>query len=831
MAPTGPLLAIAVLAGAIGGAQVRLPPESAWLLVALFGVGVQSWRRNCHKVLTAATMAGFALSAALLAGQATDRALHPQLRGLLERAYGHFAIETLATGDPPEPLTTRLLLLEDAGLSAATPDSGVSLRAAVSAIRQDGEWRTGQHDVVRIAVNGAAAPSRVAEWRAGRTVVAPVVFRRPTSHFDEGVADSERELALRGTALLGSVKSGLLIDMASPGNRVDEATARIRAHVRQAVVRHVGRRDPLAGAIVTAVLIGDRTGLPDDIRTRLQAAGTYHVIAISGGNIAVIAGLVFGILSIVRVRGRAASVITIVVLLAYAEVVTAGPSVWRATVMAVLYLAARALDHRASVWQATSIAAIVLVLASPLAFLDPGFVLTFGATSALLEGGRRAHAALSRSVNRDARRSGRTRRFTLAVATWIATSLLASLAVEVALLPVSAASFSRVTFAGVLLNLLAVPLMAVVQVAGLIVVCVPHPDVVAGIAGRVAALAAEALVESARLVDLFPALAPRVPPPGASLIVAYYAGIAACVVGRVRVAGAAIAATAAFCIVCGYPIEGARTESAAARELRFTMLDVGQGESLLLEAPGAAPLLVDAGGALFGDAGSEIGERVVMPALWARGVRSLGALLITHGDPDHVGGAPPVIQTFIPRRLWTGIPVPTHQPVREVAALAVRAGAAPSELRRGADIPLGLARIRVLHPPPPDWERPRVRNDDSVVLEVRYGDVAILLTGDISAAVEHEIAPLLSEAPYRILKVAHHGSRTSSSAALLERWRPQVALISAGRGNRFGHPAADVLARLGSVGTKVYRTDRDGEVTVETDGKSVRVRTWMEGRK
>jgi competence protein ComEC len=147
-------------------------------------------------------------------------------------------------------------------------------------------------------------------------------------------------------------------------------------------------------------------------------------------------------------------------------------------------------------------------------------------------------------------------------------------------------------------------------------------------------------------------------------------------------------------------------------------------------------------------------------------------------------------------------------------------------LRAGGTLEAGGARVRVLHPEEPDWERPRVRNDDSVVLEVVYGDVAILLTGDISAAVEHTLVPRLTPARVRVLKVAHHGSRTSTSQALVDGWRPQLALISAGRGNNFGHPAREVVERLEAAGTHVLRTDRDGQITVETDGRSLVSRTF-----
>jgi competence protein ComEC len=217
---------------------------------------------------------------------------------------------------------------------------------------------------------------------------------------------------------------------------------------------------------------------------------------------------------------------------------------------------------------------------------------------------------------------------------------------------------------------------------------------------------------------------------------------------------------------------------------------------------------------------------VVAPALWAHGVRDLDVLLITHADPDHAGGASAVVRDFAPRRLWTGVPVPSHELSRALHARARRAGATNEVLHRGDTRTWGRAHLRVLHPPSPDWERPRVRNDDSVVLELTFGKVAILLTGDISSEVEREILPLLAQAPVRILKVAHHGSRTSTSSVLIDTWRPQIALISAGRGNSFNHPTTEVLSRL--AGTRVYRTDRVGQITLETDGYSVRVRTYLE---
>jgi competence protein ComEC len=147
--------------------------------------------------------------------------------------------------------------------------------------------------------------------------------------------------------------------------------------------------------------------------------------------------------------------------------------------------------------------------------------------------------------------------------------------------------------------------------------------------------------------------------------------------------------------------------------------------------------------------------------------------------------------------------------------------------RAGARLEIGRVTIDALHPPEPDWERQRVRNDDSVVFRIRYGDVDVWLTGDAGAEFESGLPEDLSTSRIRILKAGHHGSRTSTGERLVGAMRPHAALVSAGRGNLFGHPAADVVARLRAAGAEIFRTDRDGAISVETDGATVRILTVL----
>lgn len=814
--PVGLVPTATLLAGALCGTLSAVDAKGPLFLVAL--AVVAGW--TCYAsaafvrpllsgvlaaVGAAASAAGFFCAGIALGADARVIALASPLRAVLNREVGGFLIDGLGPAARHDPLRIRATLLEDASISGDV----TSLRVHVSAVRLRGRWQEAAGGVT-LAVGGAIAAERAGQWRAGREVETPVTFRRPARYLNDGVPDFERDLALDGTTLFGSMKSGLLVDVRSNGTLVEEIAARVRIHVRRSLDRWVRLHDPLSSAIVAAVVIGDRTGLPEDVRLRLQAAGTYHVIAISGGNIAILAGLALVFLRVCGLAGRPAAIATIVLLAAYAQVVTAGASVWRATLMATLYLAARAADHRSPPWHAIAVAAALVVCARPLDVRDVGFVLTFGATAALLESSRAARLVTQRPLPG-----------------WLIGSLAASLAVEVALLPVSAWTFSRVTSAGLLLNLLAVPLMGVVQISGMVVAGFDEVAALARPAGWVAHLAASALVESAAVVDVAPWLSARVPPPPLALALVYYAALGGALAGRgvVRIAGLGVVAVCGFAIASGTSMFAGSTAAPRA-PLRLTVFDVGQGDAALLELPNGSSMLVDSGGAPSGGT-FDIGGRVLAPALWARGVRSLAALLITHGDPDHIGGARAVVADFEPVRLWEGVPVPGHTRLVEVLEEARSLGVSIEQRRTGEALREGSVAIRVLHPPPPDWERQRVRNDDSVVIEVTYGDVAMLLTGDIGADVERQILPHLTPARVRILKVAHHGSRTSTSGELVDAWRPQVALISCGRGNTFGHPAAEVLRRLDTVGAQVYRTDRDGQVTIDTDGAEIEVQTYM----
>ena len=774
---------------------------------------VVAWRTGRPPWLIAFVMLGFAAGGALLASDAWQRAHESTLRRAFDEIARAERVEAEAAGRvlPMDP--SAFVLVEGRLRADASPGpSGVSLNLAVDRIQPLAIAAPSQ-DVeggLLISIGGALAAAQAGEWRAGRRLRLPAELHRAARYLDDGVPDGERSLELRGIALVGSAKSAALVEVVSRGFWIDERMAAVRAFARRAIGDAVGRWSEQSAAIVLAIVIGDRGGLANDVQRRLQDAGTYHVLAISGGNIAILAGLMLAAFRLGGVLGRTAMIASIAVLGAYGYLVGGGASVDRATLMATVYFAARAADLRSPPLNALAFVAACLTSDQPFSLVDPAFVLTFGATLAILS----MATALSRL---------RLPRYLVPMVSMFA----ASAATEVMLFPVGALLFSRVTFAGLVLNFFAIPLMALAQIAGMLTVPLALLwTPLARAPGFLAHLGAAGLVRSADLLDLFPAAAFRVAPPSWPVVAVYYAAVvAAWRLRRKVIAGVAVLA-AIWMLAEPWTLSAAGGDG----RLHVSFLDVGQGDSAFVRVPRGETMLADAGG-LVAFAGSaapafDVGDRVVAPVLRLAGVRRLDYLVLSHGDPDHIGGANAIVNEFRPREIWEGIPVPRFEPLTRIREAAAARGLRWVGVRAGDRFDVDGVTVSVLHPDPPEWERQRVRNDDSIVLELHWRDASFWFTGDIGKAIERTLPQRITSARLRVIKVPHHGSLTSSTVDFIQAIRPTVAVVSAGRANHFGHPAPEVLQRYRDAGTRIFRTDQDGEVAIDSDGYSIDIHTF-----
>jgi competence protein ComEC len=565
----------------------------------------------------------------------------------------------------------------------------------------------------------------------------------------------------------------------------------VRARLAGSVARGVGgeRR-----AVLEGILLGEDQGLSPALKSAFRASGLYHLLAVSGQNVAFVA---IGVLMLAWLLGLPRWLGEIGALAgigSYVLAVGAQPSVIRAGVAGALACLAWLSSRQRDRWHFLLLGALILLAWNPYNLYDAGFQLSFAAVAAIFVAVPRMRRLLEGyPVPRVA-----------------ADAIAVSLACGVATAPILWFQFGRIPVYSVPANALAAPvvapLLALAFAAALVApVWAPAAALVAQANGWLAAY----LAGCARLVGGLPG-ATVSSGRGLAVLVAIVA--AALLLLRLRgrdrrlFAGACAAATVAVVVWHVWP----RPAPPPPTGLRVSFLDVGQGDSTLLQVPQGA-VLVDEGPP----------EARVAAQLARLGVRRLAAIVLTHPQRDHVGGAADVL-----RKLHVGfvldprIPAPSHDEdaaLDEAGARHVRVVPAVA----GEVFDLGRLRLRVLWPrdPGPPGQDP---NQHAVVILATYGRTDVLLTADA----ESDVTLPLRLPPVEALKVAHHGSADSGLPSLLDGLRPQVAVVSVGAHNDYGHPTASTLAALAAVpGLATFRTDLDGRVVLESDGLRIEVRT------
>ena len=607
---------------------------------------------------------------------------------------------------------------------------------------------------------------------------------------------------------------------AKEGERFDEAAYLKRQGVNVVLVarryRIVGQRGGIGGladtlrrrvdrslapglagerrAVVAGVLLGEDEGLDQELRDDFRASGLYHLLAVSGQNIAyVIAGallLAWG-LGLPRWAGQVGALLSV---LAYVAAVGWQPSVVRAGIAGSLASLAWLASRPADRWYALLVGAAVLMAVTPYSLLEPGFQLSFAAVSAIF-------VAVPR-VERRLEGYPLPRR--------LAAALAVSAACGVVTAPILWLEFGSIPVYSVLGNALAEPVVGpLLGLAFAATLLDPILPAVAVALGWLNGWLAAYLALSARLVGGLPHAEVTSGREVALLATGLLVVVLAIRLGASR--GRRVLALAAIAAALGLAWRSGGEEAPPTPGgLRMTVLDVGQGDAILLQV---------AQGAVLVDQGPP--EAEVADQLRALGISRLAAIVLTHPHRDHVGGAVEILDR-LPVGFVLDPLVPTHSS-DERAALAEarqeRVRIVPA--RVGLLYRLGRLRLRVLWP-----NGPGVKGEDphqhAVVLLATYGSFDVLLTTDAESEVTLPLRPPRVE----VLKVAHHGSSDPGLPDLLELVEPRIAVISVGRGNDYGHPTASTLAALGrDPGLDVYRTDEDGRVVIESDGRSFSVRT------
>jgi competence protein ComEC len=646
-------------------------------------------------------------------------------------------------------------------------------------------------------VRGCAGGVRVRLPRGSDTALAgtEVVLRGTWRTLPRPVLESRWP---RDPAFTGYVSVDSVHVVAKPGYGAHPLLT-TRGRTERQLHRLMGRHGPLADAL----LLGRRETLDRELSDRFAKTGLVHLLAISGTHVALMGAVFVLIGRMLRLSRPRVAWLTILLVAVYLAVIGAPPSALRSGIMLALALLAVVLQRPSATLPIVAAAALAILALHPMAALDIGFQLSFAGVLGIVL----LHGAMMRRLPGQVKKHPAAR--------WAAESLSLSVAAFVTTAPIVAHHFGQVAPVSILANLPAIPLTSLALIgigaaAATEAVCPPLAHLLADGAGLALDLL-NAVVDVAIRV------------PGGHAAVArpqWWAWAAAGVVfllaldaagrmrDRVRWAVAGMSAAAAFLLL---PLAG--TASGGGLEIDF--IDVGQGDAIALRTPAGRWVLVDAGER--GD-GWDAGERRVLPFLRARGAKRIEALVLTHPHADHVGGAVAVMRAMpVGRVIDPGMPMGT--PVYlQTLRVAEERGVAWNAARQDRTLQIDGVELVFLWPAVEFLDAPADANDISAVVLVRYGGFSTLLTGDAPAEVEHRLVARYGEKLRAdVLKAGHHGSRTASSGAFLDAVDPRLVVVSAGVRNDYGHPHAEVLARLDARGIGIARTDRDGTVRIEVE--------------
>lgn len=755
------------------------------------------------------------------------------------------------------------------------PSQRIDLKVSTIEVVSDTEdVQRRESGVIRMTVRWRTGEPAPRGFGCGQKIRADARLTLPTVYRDPGAWNYRDYLLEQGITATATVKAEAVSVVGEP--ELKTFACRISGWQHMASARLMAIPAAMRGLppllrlseddsiMLAAMVTGDRTYLTHSLRAGFERTGSFHMLVVSGLHLGIVAASIFWVARRLRLPQFPATLITISMSLAYALFTGFATPVQRSLWMVSLYLAGRLVYRQRNVLNTIGFASLCLLVTSPRALFESSLQMTVlavvsigGIAVPILEKTVHPYLNAARDLQLTAidvklpmREAGFRvilRMFATALSKAVAKpvgwrlfpffvrtvlrcveALAVSCVVELAMALPMAVYFHRITVFALPVNMMILPLLVLLVPTALLTLIAA--SISTSVAVTPAIVTSLLLHAGVRLIHAFAAIPTgdfRIPLPLPGQIAAFCAFASAAIIlawrgntndSRWLRRGAWMALVlAATCVVVPRPVDHPHNA------LLVEAIDVGQGDSLLIVTADGKTLLVDGGGFSGGPrqvaTNFDVGEEVVSPVLWSRGIRHLDVVALSHAHSDHMSGLPAVIQNFKPDELWVGDNPPVEPYVsliREAQELGIRI----RSMHSGDSATLGSAEVRALAPLPDYKPGFQPVNNDSLVLQVAYRSASVLLEGDAEAAIERG---MLSERGLEstLLKVGHHGSTTSTQPDFLARVSPRFAIISCGLHNHYGHPRPEVLQSLESSRVRAFSTDINGATCFTLDGTNV----------
>lgn len=576
---------------------------------------------------------------------------------------------------------------------------------------------------------------------------------------------------------------------------------KIRDRVSDIIYATLPDKPFACASLLDGILLGKRSHLSDEVMGWFQDTGTIHILAISGFNVGII-GLIFFFIfhKLIRLPQRISSFLTFLVLIVFTIMTGATPSVVRATIMASAIIIGKIIDRDTNIYNSLALSSLIILLHNPLTLFDIGFQLSFGAVLSLVYFTPLIEPKL------------------WFLPRYLAKLVSVSLAVQIGISPIIIFYFDKLSLVTILANIIVVPLVGVILTIGLGMIFIGIIFIpLANLIGMINFYLISGLFLAVSFFAHIPFAYIYLPTPSFPLLISYYLCLWA--ISKHKKIGTSK-------VIIGILIIGniflwAEVIKTSSGMMKVTFLDVGQGDAIFLEFPDGGNMLIDGGPCDYLDAG----EMVILPFLRSSGITSLDTVILSHHHSDHYGGLLTLIKNYKIKKFV----LDNGTTEQNFSQIIKEKDVVHKVVKRGDKI-IGYPEIEIYLLHPLDIND-KISNDDSVVVKIVYNQVSFLFPGDIENRTERELLPFKEMLSSTVLKIPHHGSKNGYDQKFIELVHPKIGVIEVGKDNKFNLPNKQVLKNYEKMGTRIYRTDKDGAVIVTTNGKKVWVKSMRSGNR